>query len=231
MLPWVEPFIARVARSAADRLDGPLADTATAFAAQELSHQREHRRFNAAVRRHCPSVRHVERALRWVFARLARRSLESNLAFVAAAECIAYSLARWTSDHLPLFQQGADPTVTRLYIWHLAEEVEHKSVGHDLWIALDGRRWRYVRNAVLAMTIVVASVIAGTLAQLGSARRLWNPLVWGRLAWWAVSAGMEVLSTLAMSCLAGHHPTKLVDPSWYAAWLETTTPRLDQPLR
>jgi len=220
MMPYVEPFIARVTRQTADGLDAPLAAIAEEFAAQEMSHQREHRRLNAAIRRRSPGVRHVERALRWVFARLGRRSVESNLAFTAAAECIAYSLARWTSTHLRLFQGGADPTVTTMFIWHLAEEVEHKSVGHDLWSAACGRRWRYVRNAALAVVVVGASVTAATLSQLWSARRLWNPLAWGRLVWWAVSAGMEVLPTLAVSCLPSHHPSKLVDPSWYALWLD-----------
>ncbi len=220
MMPYVEPFFARVLRQASDRFDADLAVTAVEFAAQELSHQREHRRFNAAVRRRSRRVRHVERWLRWVFGRLGRRSVESNLAFTAAAECIAYSLARWTSAHLSLFQRGADPAVTTMFIWHLAEEVEHKSVGHDLWTAVCGRRSRYVRNAVLAIVVVGLSVTAGTLAQLSSTRRLWNPLTWFRLIWWAVSAGMEVLPTLAVSCMPSHHPADLVDPSWYALWLD-----------
>lgn len=220
MMPYVEPFIARTSRLAAERLDGsPLASVAADFAAQELAHQSEHRRFNAAVRASSPGVGRVERALRWTFARLGRRSLEANLALTAASECVAYSLARWTSDHLPLFQQGADPAVTRLYIWHLAEEVEHKSVGHDLWAAVDGNRWRYVRAAALSITLVGLFVAWGTLAQLWSARRLWSPVAWGRLAWWAVSAGMEIVPTLVVSCLPSHHPSQLVDPSWYALWL------------
>ncbi len=219
IMPFAEPFVARTARLASKSLGGPLGDTAEAFAAQELAHQHEHRRFNAAVRAVSPGVRHVERALRWVFARLGRRSLASNLALTAALECIAYSLARWTSAHLPLFQGGADPVVSRMYVWHLAEEVEHKSVGFDLWWALDGRPSRYARNAVLALCLFVAAVVAGTFAQLWSARRLWNPLAWARLVMWSLSAGMEILPTLAVSCFTSHHPTKLVDPSWYALWL------------
>jgi hypothetical protein len=66
---------------------------------------------------------------------------------------------------------------------------------------------------------VLVFVTAGALLQLRSLRRLRNPLTWCRLAWWAVSAGMEILPTLAVSCLPGHHPSKLVDPSWYSLWL------------
>jgi len=128
-------------------------------------------------------------------------------------------LARWTSDHLHLFQHGADQAVTRMFIWHLAEEVEHKSVGHDLWVAVDGNRRRYVGNALLAACVVLSAVVAGTLVQLWSVRRLWNPLSWARLVWWATSVGMEVLPNLAASCLWGHHPSRLVDPTWYALWL------------
>lgn len=219
MMPFVEPYMARTARLAAERLDEPLAETARAFAAQELAHQAEHRAFNAAVRRCSPGVRHVERALRWTFARMGRRPLESNLAFSAAAECVAFSLARWTSDHLPLFQGGADQAVCRMFVWHLAEEVEHKSVGHDLWTALDGNRWRYRRNALLALVVVMCSVISGTCAQLWAGRRLWNPLAWARLMRWAVSVGMEIVPTVAVSCSGGYHPSRLVDPGWYRLWL------------
>jgi hypothetical protein len=48
-----------------------------------------------------------------------------------------------------------------------------------------------------------------------------------RMAGWAISTGMEVLPTLALSVLPSHHPSKLVDPSWFGLWLTDmeTNPR------
>lgn len=219
MMPYVEPFFARVLRQASDRFDADLAVTAVEFAAQELSHQREHRRFNAAVRRRSRRVRHVERWLRWVFGRLGRRSVESNLAFTAAAECIAYSLARWTSAHLSLFQRGADPAVTTMFIWHLAEEVEHKSVAFDVWTHVDGSRWRYAWAAAVSMAVLAWLGLWSILVMLHVEKLLHRPGTWWRLGRLLMSFVFEVVPNLAMSALPGHHPDQLTDPDWYAAWL------------
>ena len=84
---------------------------------------------------------------------------------------------------------------------------------------LDGSRWRYARAAATSLALLLAFVAVGSLLQLQAQRKLRNPLTWCRLAWWAVSAGMELLPTLAVSCLPSHHPSRLVDPSWYRLWL------------
>jgi predicted metal-dependent hydrolase len=219
-MPYIEPYFTKTVRSALPFLDDELRPTAEHFAAQEAQHQAEHRRFNAAVRAHAPRIARLERTMRRVYRWLwGTRSLEFNLAFTAASETIAYALARWMSDHLQLFTGGSDPTIGRMFIWHLAEEVEHKSVGYDVFEAVDGSRWRYLRAALLSISLVGIFVTTGTLIQLASQRRLRNPLTWFRLAGWAISTGMEVLPTLALSALPSHHPSKLVDPSWFGLWL------------
>jgi hypothetical protein len=220
MMPFIEPYFTHTVKAALPRLDDDLGAIASHFAAQEAHHQTEHRRFNAAVRARAPRVARLERIMARVYRWLERtRSLEFNLAFTAASETVAYSLARWMSDHLTLFTGGSDPTIGRMFIWHLAEEVEHKSVGYDIYEAVDGSRRRYALAAALTMSLVVAFVTVGTLAQLASQKRLRNPLTWFRLIGWAISAGMEVLPTLALSALPSHHPSNLVDPSWFRLWL------------
>jgi predicted metal-dependent hydrolase len=227
LMPYVEPYFARTARRAIADLGPDLAATVEQFAAEEVAHQVEHRRFNRVVRSRVSGVDRLEAAMRRAYRWLERtRSLPFSVAFCAASETIAYALARWTSDHLPLFQGGAHP-ISRMYVWHLAEEVEHKSVGYDVFEAVDGSRWRYARAAATSLTLLLAFVAVGSLLQLRAQRKLRNPLTWCRLGWWAVSAGMELLPTLAVSCLPSHHPSKLVDPSWYRLWLRD----LDTPAR
>jgi predicted metal-dependent hydrolase len=219
LMPYVEPYFARTARRTTDDVPTELRATVERFAAEEVRHQVEHRRFNEAVRARVAGIGRLESVMRWTYRRLeSGRSRRFSVAFCAASETIAYALARWTSDHLQLFLGGAHP-VSRMYVWHLAEEVEHKSVGYDVFEATDGSRWRYARAAVTTLSLLAVFVTAGTLLQLRAQRKLRNPLTWWRMAWWAVSAGMEITSTLAVSCLPGHHPSKLVDPSWYGLWL------------
>jgi predicted metal-dependent hydrolase len=219
LMPFVEPYFARTARRALDDVPAELRPVVERFAAEEVCHQVEHRRFNEAVRARVAGVERLESVVRWTYRRLERRrSRRFSVAFCAASETIAYALARWTSDHLQLFLGGAHP-ISRMYVWHLAEEVEHKSVGYDVFEATDGSRWRYARAAFTTLLLLAVFVTAGTVLQLRAQRKLRNPLTWWRMAWWAVSEGMEITSTLAVSCLPGHHPSKLVDPSWYRLWL------------
>jgi hypothetical protein len=72
---------------------------------------------------------------------------------------------------------------------------------------------------VLSAVLHIAFVTVGSLLQLRARKKLRNPLTWFRLLWWGISVGMEIIPTLVVSCLPGHHPSKLVDPSWYRLWL------------
>src|SRR6185503_10525340 len=147
-----------------------------------------------------------------------RRSERYNLAFAAGSETIAYTLARWTERHLGLLDD-ADPVPATLFLWHLAEEVEHKSAAFDVFLALDGSRWRYAAAALRSLILLTVFTMAGTVVMLHGTGRLWSPVAWWRLAHWAVSLGFVVLPTLLVSSLPGHHPDDLADPVFLPAWL------------
>ena len=91
-----------------------------------------------------PRLARVEGWMRRTYGWLGRtRSQRFNLAFAAGSETIAFTLARWTEEHLGELFTGADPVPTTLFLWHLAEEVEHKSAAFDVYEAIDGSRLRY----------------------------------------------------------------------------------------
>jgi predicted metal-dependent hydrolase len=220
MMPYVEPYFAATVRRAADDLGPELRATARAFADQEVQHQREHRRFNALLRGRYPRLERVERRMRRTYAWLGRtRSLRFNLAFAAASETIAYSLARWTSDHLAAFLRGADPAAADLFLWHLAEEVEHKSVAHDVWADLDDSHLRLGWAGICSLVLLAWFSLPATLAMLRAERRLRSPATWWRLGRLLLSFAFEVVPTMLVSSLPGHHPSQLADPDWYRGWL------------
>ncbi len=220
MMPYVEPYFAATVRRAAGSLDPELAATAIDFATQELQHQRVHRGFNALLRARYPRLERVERRMRRTYARLGRtRSLRFSLAYAAASETIAYSLARWTSDHLAEFLRGADPAATDLFLWHLAEEVEHKSVAHDVWREVDGSHLRLAWAGACSLVLLAVFSLTATLGMLRADRRLRLPGTWWRLARLLLSFSFEVVPTMLVSSLPGHHPSQLTDPDWYRSWL------------
>lgn len=220
MMPSVEPYFAGAIRRALPHLEPELASTARTFVRQELEHQRQHRRFNERIIGRFPTLRRPERRAQRVFAWMARsRSERFSLAFAAASETIAYSLARWTSDHMAEFLRGADPVATDLFVWHLAEEVEHKSVAFDVWEAVDGSRWRYARAGVMSLVLLAWFSLWSIAAQLHAERRLRMPSTWWRTARLVLSFTFEVVPTMFLSSLPGHHPDQLADPDWYRWWL------------
>lgn len=220
LMPAVEPYFAGSVRRALPQLEPALAETARTFVRQELEHQRQHRHFNVGLVAHFPGLARPEARSRRLYGWLARtRTLRFSLAFAAASETIAYSLARWTSDHLAEFLRGADPTATDLFVWHLAEEVEHKSVAFDVWDAVDGSRWRYARAGALSLAVLAFLVLWSITVQLHAERRLRSPATWWRTGRLLLSFAFEVVPNLFVSCLPGHHPDQFSDPDWYRHWL------------
>ncbi len=220
LLPFMEPYFARSVGAVAGDLSAADGAEARAYAAQEVEHHRQHRRYNQLLRRRYRGLAPIEGAAHWTYRKLERsRSAGFNVAFTAASETIAYSAARWAADRRSELFDGADPALAEVFIWHLAEEVEHKSAAWNVHRAIGGGRRRYAGAAVLALAIVAIFVAAGTAVMITGERRLHNPVAWARLSWWATTFSFEVLTNLAMALTADHHPDQFADPLWYEVWL------------
>lgn len=79
----------------------------------------------------------------------ARQWLVTRVALVAAIEHMTAYMGQWILDAHPLDAAGADPAMLDLLRWHGAEEVEHRSVAHDLFVHLDGN---YLRRVLMLAT-------------------------------------------------------------------------------
>jgi predicted metal-dependent hydrolase len=220
LMPFAEPYFVRSVRAVLGRLDGPLHDEADDYIRQELAHHVQHRRFNDILVARRPSLQRLERVIRRTYVGLGpRRSERYKLAIAAGSDTNAYSLARWIESHLSELFDDADPVPATLFLWHLAEEVEHKTAAFDVYEAIDGSRWRYVHATLLSLALLGVFTFAGTVMMLRGTRRLWSPLTWLRLTRWAVSFGFVLFPTLLVSALPGHHPGQLADPVFLPAWL------------
>ena len=109
-------------------------------------------------------------------------------------------------------------------MWHLAEEVEHKTAAFDVFEATDGSRLRYTLATALSLLLLIVFTITGSLLMLRSQRRLRLPVTWFRLTRWSLSLAFSLLPVLAVSCLPGHHPRDLVDPAYLTQWLRGAEP-------
>ena len=180
----------------------------------------QHRRFNDQLAAQCPGIGRLERWMRASYGRLARkRSRRFNVAFAAGSEAGAFGIARWVDHHVALLFDGVDEDTTRLFLWHLAEEVEHKSAAFEVFEATDGSRLRLAVATALSMAMLVFFTFAGCTVMLRHTRRLHLPVAWFRLTRWSFSLAFAFLPTLLVACLPGHHPGSTSDPPYLAQYL------------
>ena len=135
-MPYAEPYFVKSVRSALPQLDGADRATAEDYLRQELSTTSSTGASTRSSPAHYPRLARIEGWMRRTYGWLSRtRSQRFNLAFAAGSETIAFTLARWTEKHLDELFAGAEPVPTTLFLWHLAEEVEHKSAAFDVYEA------------------------------------------------------------------------------------------------
>ncbi len=220
LMPHMEPYFVRSVAAVLGDLPAEVAADARSYIGQEGAHHHEHRRFNRLLTDRYRGLGRLDRAAARTYGHLGRtRSPGFNVAFTAASETIAYSAARWAAERRRELFDGADGRLAELFIWHLAEEVEHKAVAWDVHTALGGTRRRYLGAAALAVLLTAVFVVTGTVMMTAAERRLHHPVAWGRLIRWGLTFAFELLPNLAVALSAGHHPDRFTDPLWYEVWL------------
>lgn len=226
LMPHAEPYVVRSVRAALDEglVDDPaVRELGEAYLAQEAGHHAQHRRFNDLLIAHHPGLARVDRWFgRW-FGWLRGRSTRFGLAFAASFETIAFVAARWVDRRMGLLRD-AEPTAATMFLWHLAEEVEHKEVAHDLYQASGGGRLRQAAAMVVAALVLATGALLATLVQLAGQGRLLSPASHLRLASWSLSFVFAAMPTMVVSLLPGHHPSSLPDPAGLEHWLDHLDP-------
>lgn len=162
----------------------PLAAEVQGFIGQEATHRRLHALFNA----HLLSqglVNHVEqRALRRIAANQ-HLDLRNHLAATAATEHFTALFADWMLRH-PEALEGAEPRLRLLWLWHSAEESEHRCTAFDMYRTCGGNEaWRRRVFRVVSF-IFLADILRqtlhnlwrdGSLFRLGTWRSGWRLLL------------------------------------------------------
>lgn len=228
-LPYGEPYVMKSIRDALPALESQgqhqLAHEVRGYLDQEAEHARQHRRFNAILREQHPGVRHVEGWLKRTYSFLTRRAGHKfGVAFAAGFEATAFAAARWMDANRQQLFDGADTVPSTLFLWHLAEEVEHKTVAHDVWAATDGNRLRYFAAMVLCFAMLLWFILLGVIVQLCAWRRILNPVAWFRLWVWGFGFFFEAAPTMASTLMPSHHPNNQADPAWMRLWLSAYDP-------
>ena len=226
LMPHGEPYVISMLRTglAEGNGDGELHERAQLLIEQESSHYKAHRDFNRSLTSTSRLAAKLDSFAKWIFARLANRSTAFGVAFTAAFEIVAFSSARWAEGGLREYFSGADEQAATLFLWHLAEEIEHKGIAHDVMAAHPTARKKYPIAMAAAFTILVGFTIIGGLSLFARKRHAFNPVRWARLIRWGISFAFVVMPVSFTSLARGFHPDQLVDPPWMAMWLREFDP-------
>jgi predicted metal-dependent hydrolase len=140
--PPFERYIVTALRHAMPRIDDPaVAAEADAFLRQEAQHARVHRLHVAALSRQYPGLAEISAEIERRFDEL----LEYHLAYVANIEATFTPLFNIWLRHRDTLYDNGDPRVAPLFLWHLVEEIEHRSSAYIIYNAVVPDRWYRLR--------------------------------------------------------------------------------------
>jgi predicted metal-dependent hydrolase len=152
------------------------------FIGQEATHRRIHALFNAHLDRQGFKDGWTPRAMARMKP-LAEADPRHAVAITAATEHFTAMFAAWLLGR-PEVQEGAEPRLRTMWLWHSAEELEHRCTAFDLYQALDGShawRVRWFRRTTL---FFLADLFRQTASNLREDGALWKLATWrsaGRL--------------------------------------------------
>jgi predicted metal-dependent hydrolase len=119
---------------------------------------------------------------------------------------------------------GADSdqanVAANLFVWHLAEEAEHRSIAYEVHQRTGGSQLAYTWAMIVSFAILGVFTSLGILTMLIRDRRILHPLAWFRLIGWSLSFLFNAVPLMAVTCLSGHEPADLLDPPNLMAWLQ-----------
>lgn len=236
-MPYAEPLFIRAVRMAMPDLDEDLAARTETYIKQEVGHYTQHKRLNDLVAAHHPGVLRLQRWMdacaKWV----SRRSKRFNIAYAAGGETISYGVARWTEQNLRKLMDRSEPVAATLFLWHLAEEIEHKSSTYDVFEATDGKKRWYALAMAMGFVSISVFALVGAIIQLWGNKRLRYPITWFRLLRISGSLAFTLLPVMVVSTLPGHHPRQFADPVFLRQWIHEydeatgTMPLYRSPMR
>lgn len=186
-----------------------------AFIKQEVMHTREHVAFNRHVADQGYDVGLLDRDVDAALALTRDRPPIASLAATTALEHFTAMLAHQLIAD-PRHLRGGEEQAKALWLWHAAEEIEHKGVAYDTWLhATTGwsrfARWRIKSLVMLVTTWRFSGGRTRGMLELLRQDGLTGPKVWARLFWYAFgNPGMarKVAGVWAAYFLPGFHPWK-----------------------
>ncbi|OUR86880.1 hypothetical protein A9Q81_27510 [Gammaproteobacteria bacterium 42_54_T18] len=183
LLPMGEAFFIEKFRQQTHRISDPeLQVMCRKFCGQEGHHAREHKVYNDYLAKQYKQIPALEARLISVRNWISSRGDDNiDLALIASAEHITSAMGnallrdveKWLED---------DNVFSSMLVWHAVEEVEHKSVAHDIYENICGDYSKRIALMPLIIGVVAGSIGINQLYMLHVDGELRKPTTWISLA-------------------------------------------------
>lgn len=221
-MPYLEPYLIKSTNKALSEIhDERMREDIRGFCGQEARHYQCHRRLNELIKKNgYPELAEVEERMKQSYAKLEQRSLETQLAYNAGFETMAEGMTRWVISKRVSLWGGNCPWISSFWVMHMVEEMEHKTVAYDTYMAYSGR---YLPRA---FGVLHGSLHVLTYGLIAMRKALIKDGVWG-----TPKTTLQVVKELGSlirhlgpfilrAMLPGHNPRIDQDPQWQKDWVE-----------
>lgn len=179
--PLGEGYFIDCVRAALPLLQDPTQHEAIRlFIGQEAAHSRLHRAVNRRLEEH--GLHYViEPLIRWRIKRSEQFTIASRLAITMAYEHFTASFGDIVLND-PSWLDGVEPAMRDFWLWHAAEECEHRAVAFDAYTALGGGYGRRVAWFLYVSVVFTIDIWVQTLHNLARSGQLWHGRSWRQAA-------------------------------------------------
>ncbi|MBM4205745.1 MAG: metal-dependent hydrolase [Gammaproteobacteria bacterium] len=144
-MPYLEPYLMRTVRTAMQGINDPvLRAEMQAFCGQEGQHFQQHARVNRILKESNPAfsaLDSIEAELEADYRRFSTdKDIGWNLAYAEAFEAMTMTLS-CTQMEMRIHEDMSGP-IRELFLWHITEEMEHRTVCFDACHAHGVSWWR-----------------------------------------------------------------------------------------
>lgn len=234
VLPEGERFMIASVRSGRRKLadDHVLQKDISGFIGQEAYHAREHKAFNDLMQSRGYAFDKLDRFAAFSTKLMLKLPEKDQMAITGAVEHLTAMFGKVILANPEVVEQ-VHPSVRPLMVWHSIEELEHKSVAFDLFVANGGGYWRRVEGLLIVTFVISLWVMYGQLLFMWRDRSLFNLRAMAKGWWWMFGFGTHAgymrksMGDYFRFFRPGYHPSQDESEQMIATW----QPRLDQMLQ
>jgi predicted metal-dependent hydrolase len=236
--PKGEAYFIESIRAFRDQADEKLAGEIRAFTTQEVIHSREHLAFNRRAVESGYDLAPLEKTVQESLDLLKGRPPILDLAATMALEHFTAIIAHELLAN-PRHLANADQATADLWRWHAVEEIEHKGVAYDTWLAAtkDWTRFKRWKVKSLLMLLVTRNFVQhrtqGVLELLRqdgiTGARAWAGALW--VMWGKPGIFRKVGAAWLSYFLPRFHPWNEDDRALIHGWDATYDYRQEPPAK